>query len=63
MTNSRQDESMEALLSRISQSNETQGAEFVDTSTPTLLRKYGVQGPVCLLGARTYTMTEDQVRK
>ena len=63
MTDTREDKSIDTLLSEISRANAREGVEFIDTSTPTLLKKYGVQGPVCLLGAKTYKMTEDQVRK
>jgi hypothetical protein len=38
------------------------GAEIIDVSTPAILSRHGMQGPVCLVGSKTYKQNHEQVR-
>jgi SAM-dependent methyltransferase len=39
------------------------GFELIDVGTPTLLKRFDTEGPVCLTGAKTYRMSAEQVVK
>lgn len=53
----------EEAFRRMSQgANELRDVELVDVSTPAILRRHAMRGGVCLVGAKTYKMTEDQVK-
>jgi hypothetical protein len=44
------------------QAKELHDVELLDVSTPAILRRHSMRGGVCLVGSKTYKMTEDQVK-
>jgi len=50
------------LKSIIAANPKLRGIKVVDVSTPALLKRHSMRGGVCLVGSKTYKMTEEQVK-
>ena len=39
------------------------GADIIDVSTPAILSRHAMQGPVCLVGSKTYNQIPEQIQR